>query len=93
MIARKALQLPVLVLNTRWVPVQVTTVKEAIGLVAKGSAKIIDLAALLKQSIDSSGPRQKAAPAKRPKVREKPDLRVVGSSSPAAKAPTQRKRA
>ena len=57
------------------------------------SAKIIDLAALLKQSIETSGPRQKAAPAKRPKVREKPDLRVVGSSSPAAKAPTQRKRA
>lgn len=37
-----ALQRPVLVLNKRWVPVQVTTVKEAIGLVAKGSAKIID---------------------------------------------------
>lgn len=31
-----------LVLNKRWVPVQVTTVKEAIGLVAKGHAKIID---------------------------------------------------
>lgn len=31
-----------LVLNKQWVPIQVTTVKEAIGLVAKGHAKIID---------------------------------------------------
>lgn len=31
-----------LVLNKRWAPIQVTTVKEAIGLVAKGHAKIID---------------------------------------------------
>lgn len=33
---------PVLVLNRYWAPIQVTSVKEAIGLVAKGSAKIID---------------------------------------------------
>jgi 5-methylcytosine-specific restriction endonuclease McrA len=32
----------VLVLNRHWVPIQVTVVKEAIGLVAKGHAKIID---------------------------------------------------
>ena len=31
-----------LVLNRHWNPIQVTTVKEAISLVAKGSAKIID---------------------------------------------------
>lgn len=31
-----------LVLNKHWAPIQVTTVKEAIGLVAKGHAKIID---------------------------------------------------
>ncbi len=31
-----------LVLNRHWQPIQVTTVKEAIGLVAKGSARIID---------------------------------------------------
>lgn len=32
----------VLVLNRHWAPIQVTVVKEAIGLVAKGHAKIID---------------------------------------------------
>ena len=31
-----------LVLNRRWVPIQICTVREAIGLVAKGSSKIID---------------------------------------------------
>lgn len=36
------LKRPTLVLNSRWQPIQVTSVKEAIGLVAKGSAKIID---------------------------------------------------
>ena len=40
--AAKALESPVLVLNKRWAPIQVTNVREAIGLVAKGSAKIID---------------------------------------------------
>jgi len=33
---------PVLTLNRHWHPIQVTSVREAIGLVAKGSAKIID---------------------------------------------------
>lgn len=34
---------PVLTLNSHWVPIQTTSVKEAIGLVAKGSAVIIDV--------------------------------------------------
>lgn len=42
MTAAKVLERPCLVLNRRWVPIQVTSVREAIGLVAKGSAKIID---------------------------------------------------
>lgn len=33
---------PVLTLNRQWVPVHTSTVKEAIGLVAKGAAKIIE---------------------------------------------------
>ena len=33
---------PVLTLNKHWVPITVTTVREVIGLVAKGSAVIID---------------------------------------------------
>lgn len=33
---------PVLTLNRHWQPMSVTSVREAIGLVAKGSAKIID---------------------------------------------------
>jgi 5-methylcytosine-specific restriction endonuclease McrA len=33
---------PALVLNRNWVAIQTTTVKEAIGLVAKGSARIIE---------------------------------------------------
>lgn len=36
------LESPVLVLNKRWDPIQTTTVREAIGLVAKGSASVID---------------------------------------------------
>lgn len=40
--AAKVLTRSVLVLNKHWAPIQVTSVKEAIGLVAKGSAKIID---------------------------------------------------
>lgn len=42
MTAAAVLKRSVLVLNRHWAPIQVTTVKEAIGLVAKGSAKIID---------------------------------------------------
>lgn len=41
-VAARVLKGSVLVLNKHWAPIQVTTVKEAIGLVAKGSAKIID---------------------------------------------------
>jgi len=40
--AEKLLDRPALVLNRHWAPIQVTSVREAIGLVAKGSAKIID---------------------------------------------------
>jgi len=40
--AAAVLTKPCLVLNRHWAPIQVTSVKEAIGLVAKGSAKIID---------------------------------------------------
>lgn len=38
----QVLNRPVLVLNKRWVALTTMSVKEAIGLVAKGSAKIID---------------------------------------------------
>lgn len=40
--AYKILEQPCLVLNKNWAAIQTTTVKEAISLVAKGSAKIID---------------------------------------------------
>lgn len=40
--AAKVLEAPVLVLNRNWAAIRTTTVKEAISLVAKGSAKIID---------------------------------------------------
>lgn len=40
--AVKALELPVLVLNRRWEPIHLSSVREAIGLVAKGSAMIIE---------------------------------------------------
>jgi 5-methylcytosine-specific restriction endonuclease McrA len=36
------LERPALVLNRAWVPIQVTTVREAIGLVAKGSALVVE---------------------------------------------------
>ncbi|MHC4608029.1 MAG: hypothetical protein ACYTAF_14050, partial [Planctomycetota bacterium] len=42
MIAAHVLTRPALVLNRNWVPIQTTTVKEAICLVARGSALIID---------------------------------------------------
>lgn len=40
--AAKALERPCLVLNKRWNPIRVASVKEAISLVAKGSAFIIE---------------------------------------------------
>src|SRR4051812_21953683 len=39
---RAVLERPALVLNRSWAPVQVTSVREAISLVAKGSALIIE---------------------------------------------------
>lgn len=40
--AQKMLGRPVLVLNRRWEPLHTTTVREAISLLAKGSASVID---------------------------------------------------
>ncbi len=40
--ALRALDRPCLVLNRRWDPIQTASVKDAIGLVAKGSAFVID---------------------------------------------------
>lgn len=40
--AAKLLGRPVLVLNRRWEPIQTTSVREAIGLVTKGAASVID---------------------------------------------------
>lgn len=42
MTAARHLEAPVLTLNARWAPIQTRSVKDAIGLVAKGSAFIID---------------------------------------------------
>ncbi|HTF56543.1 MAG TPA: hypothetical protein VK661_04735, partial [Planctomycetota bacterium] len=42
MVAIEVLERPALVLNRNWIAIQTTTVKEAIGLVAKGSARIIE---------------------------------------------------
>src|SRR5438034_6701541 len=57
------------------------------------SAQIIDLAALLKQSLDKGAPRQKTTEGRRSKASTgKPPLRVV-SSRGSAKAPAKRKRA
>ena len=55
------------------------------------SAQIIDLAALLKQSLAKGGPRKKAGDGRRSKS-GRPPLRVV-SSRGSAKAPAKRKRA
>lgn len=42
MVPAKLLKRPTLVLNSRWQPIQVSAAREAIGLVAKGHAKIIE---------------------------------------------------
>jgi len=63
---------------------------------APRSAQVIDLAALLKQSLDKGGPRRKAADARRSPRSEasgKTALRVVASARGSAKAPARRKRA
>jgi DNA end-binding protein Ku len=63
---------------------------------APRSAQVIDLAALLKQSLDKGGPRRKAADARRspgPEASRKTALRVVVSARGSAKAPAKRNRA
>lgn len=51
--AEQALGRPVLVLNKRWDPIQTTSVREAIGLVAKGSAFVIDPHTFERHDLDS----------------------------------------
>jgi DNA end-binding protein Ku len=63
---------------------------------APRSAQVIDLAALLKQSLDNGGSRRKAADRRRsprPDASAKTALRVVTSVRGSAKAPPRRKRA
>jgi DNA end-binding protein Ku len=63
---------------------------------APRSAQVIDLAALLKQSIDKGGSRRKAAaPVRSTKAQgsDKPALRVVVAARGSSKAPAKRKRA
>ena len=63
---------------------------------APRSAQVIDLAALLKQSLDKGGSRRKAAdPRRSPKSEAtgKTELRVVPSTRGSVKAPAKRKRA
>lgn len=47
----RALTRPILVLNRNWSPIRIATVKEAIGLVAKGSAKIIESGTYLEHDL------------------------------------------
>lgn len=56
------------------------------------TAKVIDLAALLKQSIDSGAPRRAGAHSRENKGADKPALRAV-ASAPAARHTAKRKRA
>jgi 5-methylcytosine-specific restriction endonuclease McrA len=58
--ALKALDRTVLVLNRRWDPIQTTSVKDAIGLVAKGSAFVIDPATFDRHDLISWGEVSKA---------------------------------
>ena len=58
--AVKALDRAVLVLNRRWDPIQTTSVKDAIGLVAKGSATVIDPATFERHDLLSWGEVSKA---------------------------------
>ena len=58
--AAKALDRTVLVLNRRWDPIQTTSVKDAIGLVAKGSAFVIDPATFDRHDLISWGEVSKA---------------------------------
>lgn len=56
------------------------------------SAKVINLASLLKESIDQGGTRHKAAAARRPKAVGKPNLRIVKSGRAAAVTPIARRK-
>ena len=58
--ALKALDRTVLVLNRRWDPIQTTSVKDAIGLVAKGSAFVIDPSTFDRHDLISWGEVSKA---------------------------------
>lgn len=58
--AAKALDRSVLILNRRWDPIQTTSVKDAIGLVAKGSAFVIDPATFERHDLLSWGEVSKA---------------------------------
>lgn len=58
--ALKALDRTCLVLNRHWQPIQTTSVKDAIGLVAKGSASVIDPATFERHDLMSWGEVSKA---------------------------------
>jgi len=57
------------------------------------SAKIIDLAALLKQSLDKGATRRKPADARRSAATGKPALRMVAASRGSGRSTAKRKRA
>ena len=57
------------------------------------SAQVIDLAALLKQSLDQGTPRRKAPAARAKPAAAKAGLRLVASARGAGRAPARRKRA
>ena len=61
--ALKALDRTCLVLNRHWQPIQTTSVKDAIGLVAKGSAFVIDPATFERHDLLSWGEVSKATEA------------------------------
>ena len=56
------------------------------------SAKVIDLASLLKESIDKGGTRHKAGAARRPAAKGKPNLRIVQSGRAANVTPIARRK-
>ena len=56
------------------------------------SAKVIDLASLLKESINNGGARQKPAAARRPKPGSKPNLRIVATGRGAAAKPIAKRK-
>lgn len=58
--AARSLSRPVLVLNKHWQPIQTTSVQDAIGLVAKGSAFVIDPATFERHDLTSWGAASRA---------------------------------